>query len=155
MAKIKRTLKTLQHLLEEVDIPVQVALDGAAEDCLLKIALSDNPDGATPSLEIQCIPVDEEVFANLTLIQFFVPVSEQPLTSNSEFDYHAICEINTELPLGNFGVSPDDILYFRYIHATDANLVRDKQRILNILNLISLIVEVYFPQVTENVRGKK
>lgn len=106
----------------------------------LVIQLRNGSKNRQITLSHTFIPLPEDVFPDIKLLQYY---TELPFAGSAKIAKQLL-DINHTLPCGNFGLTDDAKVYFRYVHAMDkyATLANCEDLLSSIINLVLHVLNI-------------
>jgi hypothetical protein len=142
--RILDDLKLTSHLIEKSDkMPIS--------SIILNFNSSDN---SNIDIAIAFIPLPENLFPDVKILQFFYEFPEIVVNSNENLSLELTNRINYLLPIGSFGIKDKKITY-RYCHVMPifSNLLDQKDSIKDLIKIIALYTETFLEPINNVMNG--
>jgi hypothetical protein len=111
-------LISLKNVLEKAGIKsVMVEKSDTMPLSALIVQLTSGGDAPESHLNFSFIPLPEDAFPNIKLLQCYTELSMEFKNAKSKTETAAfITALNIRLPAGSFGIRDQQVIYYRYIH---------------------------------------
>ena len=123
---------------------------------LLISTIKNDIEGRERYMQFMHIPMETETGTKyIDLLQMYIKL---PFDLNLEcgIDTAAfITNINSSLPLGNFGIAEDNSVYFRYVLPVSKSKILDKDEFKEIVDIFIDMVDMFGEIIEEVANGSK
>ena len=123
-----------------------VALDDAIPSTLITFLKNDSKERLI-SMSHTFVPLPSELFPDIKLLQFYIELPFEIARGSSD----ELTEINRSIPVGNFGLSENNTIYFRYVATLGRFdvLAELSDRLLDLINLIIAVLDTHSEPIEE------
>lgn len=149
-------LSVLGGLLEEAEIPSEL-IEPTEELPLpvLLVRLPADEAGRERLLHVSFIPAEELESVHLLQWLYQMPFhtegADSPGTVGLE---RLLVRVNTLTAVGHFGMNGDNEVHFRHIHALPADRTADREELLELLAVYTLMLNMFSPGLEEVAEGR-
>jgi hypothetical protein len=147
IVEVKKILDELQltsHLIEKSDkMPIS--------SIILNYISSDK---SNIDISLAFVPLPENVFPNVKILQIFYEFSETVVHKNESLSLELTNRINYLLSVGCFGVKDNKITY-RYCHVMPifSNLLDQKNSITDLIKMVAMYIETFEKPISNVING--
>jgi hypothetical protein len=132
------------NLLERsVAIPFHVLMAGFQEDRL----------GRDRFLHFSFLPLNDEDMQSVQLLQIYSTLPFPLKLENKEAVALLLLEVNTQLPIGHFGINEHGEIHYRYVHSLSVASTIDADAILDIVSLFVYMCDMFSEPVEHAASG--
>ena len=143
-------IRQVKRILDDLELTSRL-IEKSDKMPISSIILNFNSSAINIDVAIAFIPLPEDIFPDVKILQFFYEFPEIVVDSNENLSLELTNRINYLLPIGSFGLKDKKITY-RYCHLMPifSNLLEQKDSIKDLIKLIALYTEI-FQEPIENV----
>lgn len=144
-------IRQVKRILDDLELTSRL-IEKSDKMPISSIILNFNStDNSKIDIAIAFIPLPENLFPDVKILQFFYEFPEIVVDTNENLSLELTNRINYLLPIGNFGLRDKKITY-RYCHVIPifSDLHDQKDSINDLIKLIALYTEI-FQEPIENV----
>ena len=146
-------LRQVKRILDDLELTSRL-IEKSDKMPISSIILNFNSSAINIDVAIAFIPLPEDIFPDVKILQFFYEFPEIVVDSNENLSLELTNRINYLLPIGSFGLKDKKITY-RYCHLMPifSNLLEQKDSIKDLIKLIALYTETFKEPINNVMKG--
>jgi len=146
-------LRQVKRILDDLELTSRL-IEKSDKMPISSIILNFNSSDINIDVAIAFIPLPEDIFPDVKILQFFYEFPEIVVDSNENLSLELTNRINYLLPIGSFGLKDKKITY-RYCHVMPifSNLLDQKDSINDLIKLIALYTETFLEPINNVMKG--
>jgi hypothetical protein len=146
-------LRQVKRILDDLELTTRL-IEKSDKMPISSIILNFNSSDINIDVAIAFIPLPEDIFPDVKILQFFYEFPEIVVDSNENLSLELTNRINYLLPIGSFGLKDKKITY-RYCHLMPifSNLLDQKDSIKDLIKLIALYTETFKEPINNVMKG--
>ena len=146
-------IRQVKRILDDLELTSRL-IEKSDKMPISSIILNFNSSAINIDVAIAFIPLPEDIFPDVKILQFFYEFPEIVVDSNENLSLELTNRINYLLPIGSFGLKDKKITY-RYCHLIPifSNLLEQKDSIKDLIKLIALYTETFQEPINNVMKG--
>lgn len=146
-------LRHVKRILDDLELTSRL-IEKSDKMPISSIILNFNSSAINIDVAIAFIPLPEDIFPDVKILQFFYEFPEIINNTNENLSVELTNRVNYLLPIGSFGLKDKKITY-RYCHLMPifSNLLDQKGSIKDLIKLIALYTETFKEPINNVMNG--
>lgn len=137
-------LISLKNILDEIELnSVLLQSSQVLPIPTLIVPIDKDYQDRDRALNVSFVPLPEDVFPDVKLMQVYSELPYEIDPQHRAALEHVILAANLAIPLGNFAITPDNQVCFRYVHTIPKFVVLSNvdDALLNLMQMVNYILD--------------